>query len=180
MSVPTVIGPRSASLFEVAPLEQEERYHTSVGTRQDVAGVVGNCMAVAIGGQSPRSSLVVANSVVVYLLVQLLRAHAGIVLILLPLLLVLGATSARRSVALVVLLVLLRANLLSSATAVDEGARLHMVPFGHRTCTTCQCSIHDSHKFFLCIVCMCCIRRIVVVHIRDKLVTYLLCPMSPM
>ena len=90
-------------------------------------------MSVAIGGQSPRSSPVVANSVVVYLLVQLLRAHAGIVLILLPLWL-LGATSAKRSVAHVVLLVLLRANLLSSATAVDEGARLHMVPFGHRTC----------------------------------------------
>ena len=84
------------------------------------------------------------------------------------------------SVALVVLLVLLGANPLSSATAVELRARRHMVPFGHRTCTTCRCSIHDVHRFSPCIVCMCCIRRIVTVHIHDKLVTYLLCPMSPM
>ena len=84
------------------------------------------------------------------------------------------------SVALVVLLVLLGANPLSSATAVELRARRHMVPFGHRTCTTCRCSIHDVHRFSPCIVCMCCIRRIVTVHIHDKLVTYLLCPLNPM
>ncbi len=106
-------------------------------------------------------------------LVQLSPAQAGIDRMLLPISLLV-------SVALVVLLVLLGANLLSSATAVDVGARLHMVPFGHRTCTTCWCNIQDIHKFSPCIVCMCCIRRIVAVHIRDKLVTYLLCPMSPM
>ena len=84
------------------------------------------------------------------------------------------------SVALVVLLVLLGANPLSSATAVELRARRDMVPFGHRTCTTCRCSIHDVHRFSPCIVCMCCIRRIVAVHIHDKLGTYLLCPMNPM
>ena len=106
-------------------------------------------------------------------LVQLSQVQAGRDRILLPI-------SLSVSVALVVLLVLLGANPLSSATAVELGARLHMVPFGHRTCTTCRRSIQGIHKFFPCIVCMCCIRRIVTVHIHDKLVTYLLCPMNPM
>jgi len=162
VSVPTVIGPRSASLFEVAQLELEERYLYSVGIRQGVACIVGKCMDFAIGGPSevpPVEALLDKH--------LMLLPHS---LLDMPLV----------SVALVVLLVLLRANPLSSATAVDEGARLHMVPFGHRTCTTCRCSIHDIHKFFPCIVCMCRLRMIVVVHIRDKVVTHLLCPMSPM
>ena len=147
-------------------------------------------MALAIGGPSEVSNLdrcpihmtskrnevagkLLEQRLMLFFLVQLSPAQAGIDRMLLPISLLV-------SVALVVLLVLLGANPLSSATAVDEGARLHMVPFGHRTCTTCWCNIQDIHKFFPCIVCMCCIRRIVAVHIRDKLVTYLLCPMSPM
>ena len=74
--MPPAIGPRClpvplASLLqeleEVVQLDHEERLHTSVGTRQDVADLVGNCMYVAIGGQSPRSSLVVTASVAVHL-----------------------------------------------------------------------------------------------------------------
>ncbi len=145
----------------------------------------GMYMALAIGGPSEVSTLdrcpthmtskrneVARKLLDKRFLGQLSQAQAGIDLTLPISLLV--------SVALVVLLVLLRANPLSSATAVDEGARLHMVPFGHRTCTSCRCSIHEIHKFFPCIFCMCRMRMIVVVHIHDKVVTHLLCPMSPM
>ena len=82
------------------------------------------------------------------------------------------------SVALVVLPVLLGVNPLSSVSAVELD--LNMVPFGHRTCTTCRQSIQCVHKFFPCIVCTYCIHRIVAVHIHDNLGPYLLCPMNPM
>ena len=82
------------------------------------------------------------------------------------------------SVALVVLPVLLGVNPLSSVSAVELD--LDMVPFGHRTCTTCRCSILDCRKFVPCIVCMYCIHRIVAFRIHGNLGPCLLCPMSPM
>ena len=57
------------------------------------------------------------------------------------------------SVALVVLPVLLGVNPLSSVSAVELD--LDMVPFGHRTCTTCRQNIQCVHKFSPCIVGIC-------------------------
>jgi len=112
VSVPTVIGPRSASLFEVAQLEQEERYLCSVGIRQGVAGIVGMYRALAIGGPSEVSILDRCPNHMTSKRNEVVRELLDKHLMLLPISLLVSA-------ALVVLLVLQRANLLSIAAAVN-------------------------------------------------------------